>query len=126
MRTKGKSGEPCWRQVAFKLVIGEFEQTKCYRAKPSYAYTLKDIEQMIETFVDQLDKNYPQLEFRMVRVGPNRYNFIAEEVRTLRTGAGPQNLEWNDKTGAWVIQDGSNPSDFIAEGVRDGQGGGND
>jgi hypothetical protein len=81
MKTSCKTGEPCWRQVRFKLIIGEFETGRQYKAKPHFAYTAKDIERMIEGYVDELEKEFPQVEFRMVRVGPNRYNFIADELR---------------------------------------------
>lgn len=47
-----------------------------FKANPRCEFKESHIEEAVENFVDYLDRVYPGLDFRMVKVGPGRFNFI--------------------------------------------------
>lgn len=65
------------------------EERVNFDAPPGKKWTEESEEQAVEKVVEYLDKKYPRWEFRMVRVGVGKYNFVfagtreAEDVSNL-------------------------------------------
>jgi hypothetical protein len=53
-----------------------------YKAKPHEMFNAAKEEEAVDDFAEYLDRGYPCLDFRYVRVGPGRYNFICTGPRT--------------------------------------------
>ena len=124
MNYRSKAGDPCWKKVELKIIIAEFEQTKHFHAKPNMAYTSNDIDQMLLIFADQIEKTYPQIEFRMVQIGPNKFNFIAEGVRdgNERDARGSGDPPSRSATEFSDVGDRDNPAQSDCDGPTDCNG----
>jgi hypothetical protein len=64
------------------VIIGEKRLHHTARAEHGKAYTAANIETNIEGFIDHLDKRFPLIEFQMVELLPNKFNFIAVGARS--------------------------------------------
>lgn len=50
-----------------------------FHASPGCSFKENHIESAVEDFINYLDKSYPGVDFRMVKVGPGKFNFIYQE-----------------------------------------------
>ena len=50
-----------------------------FHAGPGREFKDSHIESCIEDFTNYLDRVYPGVDFRMVKVGPGKFNFIYQE-----------------------------------------------
>jgi hypothetical protein len=72
------NGERLWKRIHVKVIMGKKTLNHEFRAPAQRGYTERDIEDTVEKMVEHLDKTFPYIEFRLVRLDqPNRMNFIA-------------------------------------------------
>lgn len=71
------------KQIHVKMIPpeGHRPQKTTFRAPPGQNYTPESEEQAIEKVVDYLDKTYRYWNFKMVKVGVGRYNFVYDGLR---------------------------------------------
>ena len=77
-KLKTVAGWSGYRKVTLKVFppLGEKMRSVTHRAQPGRCYIPEEIEQMTDDLAEHLDKNFPDMEFRMVEVAPNAFNFV--------------------------------------------------
>jgi hypothetical protein len=76
---RDKSGERLWPDFRVRVVMpGQKDIIWRSRAGPRRGYTLDGIQTMLEQVAEHLEKQFPSVEFRMVELEPNRFNFLYE------------------------------------------------
>jgi hypothetical protein len=60
---------------------GHAEDAYAFKAPPGRFYRQEDEEKVIEKVVEHLDARYPYWNFRMVKVGAGKYNFVYDGLR---------------------------------------------
>ena len=78
---RDKSGNKLFKRIHVKVIVGEKVYNHDYRAPAGYFYNHENIEDAREKMVDYIDEKFPHVEFRMVDIGPNAFNFIAGGAR---------------------------------------------
>jgi hypothetical protein len=72
-----KAGEILSKRMFFKVIIGEKVIPFEYVAKGhAQGFPPEAIEKQLEAVIEHIDKSFPKLEFRMVKLLPNRFSFI--------------------------------------------------
>lgn len=66
------------RRIVARVIMpdGQVDPGHTWKAGPHSYFKEIHEERAVEEFVSYLDQNYPAFDFRMVKVGPGRYNFI--------------------------------------------------
>ena len=82
---KTKDGDPLYKRVLFKVIIGKKVFHIRFIAEPGRFYNSDGVELAIEKVIEDLDKKFPRLEFKQVDILPNQFNFIAIGVRQMPT-----------------------------------------
>jgi hypothetical protein len=80
---KTKDGDPLYKRVLFKVIIGKKVFHIRFIAEPGRFYNSDGVELAIEKVIEDLDKKFPRLEFKQVDILPNQFNFIAIGVRQM-------------------------------------------
>lgn len=57
------------------------EMRRRFVAAPGTAYSEENMEALVETCIEFLDKTFPNWNFRMVRIKANEYKFIYDGLR---------------------------------------------
>lgn len=72
------SGQPGWKTLFVKVFTPHNSGSHNSRthAKPGRAFSKANIQEMLDDVVDQLDMKYPEHEWRMVELAPNKFNFV--------------------------------------------------
>ena len=75
------------KQIKIRIIPaeGHAEDKQTFHAPPGRHYTDESIEHVVEKVIEHLDKKYPWWEFKIVKVGRGKYNFVYDG---LREGAG--------------------------------------
>lgn len=60
---------------------GHREDSYTFKAPPGRWYTEESEQEAIEKVVDYLDKKYQYWNFKMVKVGHGKYNFVYDGLR---------------------------------------------
>ena len=81
LKHKDGSVLPLWHRIFFKVIIGEKSIPINFVAPPGRAYSERQIDMEVERVVDYIDQKFPKLEFKMVQILPNRFNFVAVNVK---------------------------------------------
>lgn len=78
------------KQIHIRMIPPEGHQEDAYtfRAPAGRHYTEESEQTAVEKVVEYLDKKYPWWEFKMVRVGRGKYNFIYDGLREQRAALG--------------------------------------
>jgi hypothetical protein len=50
--------------------------SKTFRARPGASFTEKGVEQLLNNFAEQLEKDFPDVDFRIVELRPDWFNVI--------------------------------------------------
>jgi hypothetical protein len=71
------------RRVHIRIIPaeGHREDSYTYKAPPGRFYQLEDEGKVCERVIEFLDEKYPWWNFRMVKVGLGRYNFVYDGLR---------------------------------------------
>jgi hypothetical protein len=85
------SGERLWKRITIRVIGPQPADSddkrvdfKWYpRAPAGRGYSAADIQGILDQCVGYLEKKYPQWEFRLVELGPNRFNMVWAGDRTV-------------------------------------------
>ena len=79
LRLHPKHGQLC-KQVTLKVFIpGKRPVIHNVRAKRGHWINEVGLESILDQEVENLEKNLPQYEFRMIEIVPNHFNFVGQE-----------------------------------------------
>jgi hypothetical protein len=86
MSLHNKSGDVLYKRMFFKVIIGE-KQIRFDYVAPGHmqGFPPSAIVQQLTAVVDHIDKSFPKLDFRMVELAPNRFNFVCTGDRKVVT-----------------------------------------
>lgn len=81
------------RRVHIRIIPpeGHREDSYTYKAPPHKFYRLEDEDKVCERVIEHLDKRYPWWEFKMVKVGAGKYNFVYVGLREQRPELSEEN-----------------------------------
>jgi hypothetical protein len=65
-----------FKRVYFVIVTPDGRKTKQAVAPPRKKFNSTGIDALLEQCAGQIEQSFPGVEFRLVPVGPNRFNFI--------------------------------------------------
>jgi hypothetical protein len=77
--------EKGWKRVEFRLIAPGVDRRWHYIAPAKELYTEKSLETMLWVASDELAKQFPQWELRLVQIGPNRFNFVYDRDVLMQT-----------------------------------------
>lgn len=87
-----QEGEVCSRRIVLKVLpAGEAsikKQKVVVQAPAHRLFTEKSIDGTVESFAADLEKAYPNSEFRLVQIGPAEFNFIWAGEKNVGSGTG--------------------------------------
>lgn len=107
-----------YRHLDIKLIIGKDVKKKRHTAAPGKGFTLENIREACDALIEELEKKFPDVEFREVCVLPNAYNYIACEPK-------PKGLQLAGEIQVFpreVKDGGQENSSAAAEGVGETRG----
>jgi len=76
---RSASGERLWREMRVRVCIPGMKDI-VWRSHPPArrGYSAADLDKMLDQVAEHLEKRFPSIEFRMVELAPNMFNFIYE------------------------------------------------
>lgn len=72
-----QKGEKMHKRVHVKVIVGSKVMIHDFRAPAGKGYTEDDINNQLEKCAEHLEGKFPNLDFKLVALGENRFNFIA-------------------------------------------------
>jgi hypothetical protein len=79
VKLKDKKGNPLFEKLEVKFIVGDTVKKRVMKAPAPPYYTEENIQAQLELIADELEKKFPQVNWRMAELGPDRFNFIGEE-----------------------------------------------
>jgi len=74
---KNAKGDPIYKHIEFKVFVGGKIFPIKFTANPGKMFNQANIDHELERVAAYIEEKFPNLEFRMVELLPNRFNFIA-------------------------------------------------
>jgi len=71
-----KDGRKLWKRVVYKIIIDDKVNLQIGKAPMQRGYTEENIQEATEHMIEWVDKTYPGIEFNLVQIAPNEFNFI--------------------------------------------------
>lgn len=77
MLRKATNGERIWKRVIVRVVLPDKKGfTWRPMAGPRKGYTAENVQQVLEKCSESLEKKYPNFEFELIELEPNRFNMV--------------------------------------------------
>lgn len=79
-----KDGQRIWKRVTVRVVLKDGDGfTWRPTAGPRKGYTSENIQEVLEKCSEHLEKKYPNCDFRLIELEPNRFNLVFASERQL-------------------------------------------
>lgn len=82
---RSEFGDKACKRVYLRVIPPEghpdIEGVIVAKAAQGRCYTEQQVEEIVERMIERLDQRFPRWEFRMVRVGFDRVNFVYAGLR---------------------------------------------
>ena len=98
-----EDGSPAWKRVTMRVIPPEghpdIEGVIVAKAQPGRCYTAEAVEDIIDKMIERLDQRFPYWNFKMIRLGPDRVNFVYDGLREGASDAKPSDAVESVPTG---------------------------
>lgn len=77
MKRRDKEGNQLYKSLTIRVFLSNgARRTRKLRAKDGMGWHSKGIEEFLEKLFEELERDYPYDEFKLIEISPTQFNFV--------------------------------------------------